>query len=49
MPSLSACIGIYSDAEDYETANKMRIDTEYEWDKMAAVLISTSSYCQILR
>ena len=45
MPTLSACniIRIYSKAEDYEIENKTRVDTEYEWKKMAAVLTSTSS------
>ena len=38
MPSLSAynIIRIYSKVEDYETENKTQVNTEYEWEKMAA-------------
>ena len=45
MPSLSAynIIKIYLKVEDYEIENKTRVDTEYEWEKMAAVSTSTSS------
>ena len=44
MPTLSACniIRIYSQV-DYEIENKTRVDTEYEWEKIAAVSTSTSS------
>ena len=45
MPTLSACniIRIYSKVEDYKIKNKTCVDTEYEWEKMAAVSTSTSS------
>ena len=47
MRTLSACniIRIYSkvELEDYEIENKIRINTEYEWENMAAALTSTSS------
>ena len=36
-------IRIYLKVEDYEIENKTRVDTEYEWEKMAAALTSTSS------
>ena len=29
--------------EDYETKNKTHVDTEYEWEKIAGALISSSS------
>ena len=42
MPTLSACnIRIYSKVEDYEIENKTRVDTEYEWEKMAAAMTSS--------
>ena len=37
-------IRIYSKVEDYEIENKTRVDTEYKWEKMAAVSTSTSSH-----
>ena len=45
MPTLSACniIKIYSTVEDYDIENKTHVDTEYEWEKMAAASTSTSS------
>ena len=45
MPTLSACniVRIYSKVEDYEIENKTRVDTEYEWEKMAAASTSTLS------
>ena len=46
MPTLPVCniIRIYSKVEDYEIDNKTRVDTEYEWEKMAAASTSTSSH-----
>ena len=35
--------------EDYETENKTRLDTSYEWQKMSAASISTSSRYQVSR
>ena len=43
MRSLSVYIRIYLKVEDYETENKTLVDTEYEWEKMAAASTSTSS------
>ena len=44
MPTLSACnIRIYLKVGDYEIENKTRVNTEYEWEKMAAASTSTSS------
>ena len=49
MPSLSAYnIRMYSKVEDCETENKARVNTEYEWEKMAAATTLTSSRHQIL-
>ena len=44
--TLSACniIRIYSKVEVYEIKNKTCIDTEYEWEKMAAASTSTLSH-----
>ena len=41
--SVTVCniIRIYSKVEDYKIENKTRVNTEYEWEKMAAA--STSS------
>ena len=44
---LSAYISIYLKVEDYETQNKMRVDTEYEREKMAAASILISSRYQV--
>ena len=47
MPSFLVynIIRIYSkvELEDYEIKNKTHIDTEYEWEKMAAASTSTLS------
>ena len=45
MSTMSACnsIRIYSKVEDFEIENKMRINTKYEWEKMAAASTSDLS------
>ena len=47
MRNQSVYIGIYLTVEDYKTENKTLVDTGYEWEKMAAALISTWSHYQI--
>ena len=44
---LSAYISVYIKVEDYETQNKMCVDTEYKQEKMAAALILISSCYQV--
>ena len=45
---LSAYISIYLKVEDYETQNKMCIDTEYKQEKMEAASVLISSCYQVL-
>ena len=33
--------------QDYKTENKMHVDTQYEWEKMVAALILTTSHYQV--
>ena len=46
--TLSAYSSIYSKLKDYDTKNKTHADVKYEWEKMAAALISASSCYQVL-
>ena len=48
LVQLFMCNRIYSNVDDYEAVNKMRVDTKYEWEKMAATSISALSRYQIL-